>query len=368
MRILFFAGELSPYRLARFAALHDRGAHTVTVTVAEASVDKHGFDDTARKRYEVPIYAGEAPACEWSAKELSKGNFDVAIVHGYAIPEVRRVTRAAKKAGVPVVMVLENTAYDRRRPFWKEWLKRAYIRKYVDYMFVPGERAAEYAHALGMKRSRVWRGLFAVDVDYYAEEARKAGDDAASQRAGLHLPDRFFLFCGWLRDVKNVCNLVKAYGLYRKRVSAPWDLVLLGKGDRETDIRAMDVPGVDLRGFIQLDELPRYYGLASCFCIVSNSDPWPLAMLEAIACGLPVIASWKCGNTVELIREGWNGWVCDPDSIGSIAECMVVAHGDEATRETARSEGLGLASGYTVDAWARKTDYYLDRLASGAGG
>ncbi len=362
MRLLFFAGELSPYRLARFAALHKRGTHAVTV--AEATVEKHGFDDTARERYQVPIYSGEAPAWEWSAKELSKGSFDVAIVHGYAISEVRKVTRAARKAGVPVVMVLENTAYDRRRPFWKEWLKRAYVRKYVDYMFVPGERAAEYAHALGVKRSRVWRGLFAVDVDYYATEARKSRDDAANQRADLGLPERFFLFCGWLRDVKNVCNLVKAYGEYRNRVNAPWDLVLLGKGPREADIRARGVPGVDLRGFVQLGDLPRYYGLASCFCIVSNGDPWPLAMLEAVACGLPVVASWKCGNTVELIREGWNGWLCEPRSIGSITEGLVSAHNNEDARKTALAEGPMLASCYTVEAWASKVESYLVRLAS----
>ena len=361
VRLLFFSAELAPYHLACLAALVRRGRHEVVA--AEAKIGQtHGYDDSSRRKYGVPIYDGDRPHWAWACEELGKRAFDVAFVHGYSEPDCRKVAKAARKAGIPVVVKIDNTAYDWKRAFWKEWLKRAHLRRYADYVFVPGERAAEYVHSLGVPRSKIWRGLFGTDVDHYATGAREAREDAEKTRRDNDLPESYFLHCGAVYWSKNVVNLVKGYARYRERVGDPWGLLMLGKGDQESDIRRLDVPGVQLRGFVQLPDLPAYYGLASCFCIVSVRDAWPLVMLEAVASGLPIISSWKCGNSVELVREGWNGWLCEPRDPASIAECMLAAHEDERVREIARAEGPGLAACYSADAWAQKVESYLRRL------
>src|SRR4030095_7675249 len=53
-----------------------------------------------------------------------------------------------------------------------------------------------------------------------------------------------------------------------------------------------------------------YYAAADAFVLASLYDPQPNAMLEAMACGLPVVTTPKCG-TAELVREGENGFVRD---------------------------------------------------------
>ena len=58
------------------------------------------------------------------------------------------------------------------------------------------------------------------------------------------------------------------------------------------------------------DDVRGYYGAADALVLPTLYDPFPNVILEAMACGLPVITSRKCG-AAELIRAGENGFVCD---------------------------------------------------------
>jgi UDP-glucose:(heptosyl)LPS alpha-1,3-glucosyltransferase len=64
-----------------------------------------------------------------------------------------------------------------------------------------------------------------------------------------------------------------------------------------------------------------FYALADAFVLPSLYDPFPNAVLEAMACGLPVITSTKAG-TAELLSEAESGYVCDADDTGKIAAAM----------------------------------------------
>jgi len=67
---------------------------------------------------------------------------------------------------------------------------------------------------------------------------------------------------------------------------------------------------VHLRGFESYDELPIYYGLANAFVHASMTEQWGLVVNEAIASGLPVIVSNRCGCAPELVSD--NGSTFDP--------------------------------------------------------
>ena len=97
--------------------------------------------------------------------------------------------------------------------------------------------------------------------------------------------------------------------------NAPWDLVLLGDGPlRETlnsQLSTLNLHShVHLHGFKQYDELPVYYALANAFVHPSTTEQWGLVVNEAIASGLPVIVSERCGCSPELVRD--NGFTFDP--------------------------------------------------------
>ena len=80
---------------------------------------------------------------------------------------------------------------------------------------------------------------------------------------------------------------------------------------------------VHLPGFIQYEELPVYYGLAETLIHASTTEQWGLVVNEAMASGLPVLVSNRCGCATDLVEEGINGFTFDPNDIGSMARLMM---------------------------------------------
>jgi glycosyltransferase involved in cell wall biosynthesis len=108
----------------------------------------------------------------------------------------------------------------------------------------------------------------------------------------------------------------------------PWDLVLLGDGTLKSDLDLMisDLglePSVHLPGFQQYDELPFYYGPAAAFVHASTTEQWGLVVNEAMASGLPVLVSSRCGCVHDLVREGVNGFTFDPLDTEQLAQLML---------------------------------------------
>jgi glycosyltransferase involved in cell wall biosynthesis len=79
-------------------------------------------------------------------------------------------------------------------------------------------------------------------------------------------------------------------------------------------------------------ELNRYYSSASVFVLPSLSDAQPLACLEAMACGLPIIVTENTG-TQEIIREGKDGFVIPIRDTEAIKEKISILYQDEKLRK-----------------------------------
>jgi glycosyltransferase involved in cell wall biosynthesis len=78
-------------------------------------------------------------------------------------------------------------------------------------------------------------------------------------------------------------------------------------------------------------ELNRYYSSASVFVLPSLSDAQPLACLEAMACGLPVIVTENTG-TQEIIREGKDGFVIPIRDVDALKDKISILYQDEDLR------------------------------------
>jgi len=105
--------------------------------------------------------------------------------------------------------------------------------------------------------------------------------------------------------------------------------------------------GARVRLLDGVEDVRPLYAAADCFILPTLYDPFPNAALEALAMGVPVIVSRRSG-AAELVREGENGWVCDPDDVAGLAALMRVAAeraraGDmvAAARASAEPYGLG---------------------------
>jgi glycosyltransferase involved in cell wall biosynthesis len=80
---------------------------------------------------------------------------------------------------------------------------------------------------------------------------------------------------------------------------------------------------VTFAGHKSYDEIPSYYSSAKALILPSRSETWGLVVNEAMAAGLPVIVSQRCGCADDLVTEGDNGWVFDPDAPTALTNILL---------------------------------------------
>jgi glycosyltransferase involved in cell wall biosynthesis len=241
-------------------------------------------------------------------------------------------------------MMADSTAADAVRRRHREAIKRLVVRL-CNAALVAGAPQSDYVRCLGLATDRVFCGYDTVDNVHFAHGAQSVRANAHLWRRRLGLPERFFLAASRFIAKKNLAGLLDAYAAYRQRAGPDaWHLVLLGDGELraaiESRIARPDLAGrVMLAGFRQYDELPAYYALASAFVHASTTEQWGLVVNEAMAAGLPVLVSERCGCAVDLVANGINGFTFDPCDIQALAALMqrVAALTDERRAAMARA-------------------------------
>lgn len=246
-----------------------------------------------------------------------------------------------QKHATPAVMMSETTAWDDDRKWWKEAIKRRVVRL-CSAGLVGGEAHAEYLGQLGMDRRKIFLGYDVVDNDHFAGGAAKARSEAPAARKRYELPEKYFLASARFIEKKNLIRLVEAYARYRQSAeksrnenqkSDIWDLVLVGDGALKSTILALRASlrldnFVHLPGFRQYDELPAHYGLAGVFIHSSTTEQWGLVVNEAMAAGLPVLVSDRCGCAADLVQAGRNGFTFDPHQPELLSDLMARVSAD----------------------------------------
>jgi len=265
----------------------------------------------------------------------------------------------------PAVVMSESTAWDEKRVAWKERIKRRVLGLFSAAL-AGGTPQRDYLVQLGLPKESVFLGYDAVDNEYFGrkcEEIRGRGPDLRHQN---RLPERYFLASARFVEKKNLSRLLQGYARYREQnIERPWHLVLLGDGPLNRDIRSLISDFslqdcVHLPGFKQYIELPIYYGLAGAFIHASTTEQWGLVVNEAMASGLPVLVSNRCGCAADLIHDGLNGFTFDPFAVDQIASSMRrIALMDDETRAK-----MGTESQRLIAHWGPKR--FADGLASAA--
>jgi glycosyltransferase involved in cell wall biosynthesis len=188
----------------------------------------------------------------------------------------------------------------------------------------------DYLIQLGLAGKQVFLGYDVVDNGYFQRETEKARSDDANLRCQHGLPEKYFLASARFVEKKNLFRLVEAFAQYRELAgkSETWNLVLLGDGPLKTDLKKLISElglksFVHLPGFKQYHELPVYFGLAGAFVHASTTEQWGLVVNEAMASGLPVLVSNRCGCAMDLVSPGVNGFQFDPVNVDKLAQQML---------------------------------------------
>jgi 1,2-diacylglycerol 3-alpha-glucosyltransferase len=339
VRIAVIFHRFGPYHCARLAAVA-RYCETTGIEIA-AETQEYAWSPV----HEVSAYSrltlfpsGDTRAM--SAKRVAARVHralqscapDAVAIPGWSDNAAIAALRWCARTGTPAVLMSESTALDKPRAPWREWIKRRIVDLYSTAL-VGGQRHIVYLVDLGMPRDRIFTGYDVVDNEYFARSATESRKSKAEIRKQYGLPENYFLASARFIEKKNLVTLIRAYARYRSKVESakskvenskgePWNLVLLGDGPlRETINRELITLNLQnhvlLPGFKQYDELPVYYGLANAFVHASMTEQWGLVVNEAVASGLPVIVSNRCGCVPELVQD--SGFTFDPTNEQELA-------------------------------------------------
>jgi glycosyltransferase involved in cell wall biosynthesis len=245
---------------------------------------------------------------------------DVIAISGYARPAMLAALLWCRWLHKPTILFSETTEADFVRSSWKENLKRLLISQYQAAL-VGGQPQKRYLIQLGMDDESIFLGYNVVgNGTFHPSHIR-------TLLKPLQKP--YFLTINRFVHKKNLPSIISAYATYRQMAGdKSWDLVLCGDGELrsllEKQIQDLGLAScIHLPGFLQQNEQLPYFAHAGCFIHASTHEQWGLVVNEAMAAGLPVLVSNRCGCFEDLVIEGVNGFGFDPEHPKALAELML---------------------------------------------
>ncbi len=173
------------------------------------------------------------------------------------------------------------------------------------------------------------------------------------------LPDRYVLFIGSLQPRKNLGILLEAWR--RLKVEVP-NVSLVVAGTTGHVFRRIELPAgmerVTFLGYVPEEDLPALYSGAEIFVLPSLDEGFGLTVLEAMACGTPVIIS-KAGALPEVAGEA--AIQVDPYSINELTAAIKSLLSSEDLRSELREKGLDRARQFT---WEQSAEQVWEVLSS----
>ncbi len=364
-RLVILTEIIAPYRIPVFNALAEReevDLHVIFLSETDPGLRQwEVYRDEIRFSYEVlksfrrRIGRFNLLVNRGVEAALRVRDAEIVLGGGYSYPAAWQALRWARKHGVPFLLWSESNVLDARANFWwVEATKRRFIRACQGFV-VPGTSAAEYLSIFAIPAAKVFVAPNAVDVERFAKGADEARRDP-DRRARLGLPQRYLLCVGRFVREKGVFDLLSAYATLPPETREAVGLVFAGDGPERAELlrrsRQIDPGQVIFPGFLQRDELPAYYALADGFVFPTHSDPWGLVVNEAMACGLPVIATGVAGCVADMLQDGKNGSVIAPMEPESLLLAMQALLRSPELREQMRRRSLETSSRFTPQAWA----------------
>lgn len=205
--------------------------------------------------------------------------------------------------------------------------------------------ARDVVDSLGIAADRVDVAAPGYDPDFFKP---LPPEQLAAFKSQQGLPERFWLFVGTLEPRKNLPMLLQAYAALPESERLPL-LLGGGKGWLYDDIfasieRYQLADWVRWLGYLAAEELPLWYNSAEVFLFPSVYEGFGLPVLEAMACGTPVIVS-NVSSLPEVVGNA--GLSLSPDNIAAWTAALQRAYHDADWRANSRDQGFAEAQRYS---------------------
>jgi glycosyltransferase involved in cell wall biosynthesis len=255
---------------------------------------------------------------------------DLIHVHGHPYLSSFLAAKIAKKYSKPLVLTQHNTFIEYGSSLWDhvEWLNDYAIGKQVlkeaDKIVVVSNATGNYVLSLGADPEKIRVLHNGVDVNRF--RPLNGVKNEMRKKLGISKDSSVVLTVRRLVYKNGIDTLIESAKKATKK-NPRLVFLVVGKGpDFEKVKEKIEQLGMQknfrLTGFISDEDLPFYYNIADFFVLPSKSgEGLPLVALEAMACGVPVIAT-NVGGISEVMKEDY-GKLVPPNSPDSLAEAIL---------------------------------------------
>jgi glycosyltransferase involved in cell wall biosynthesis len=237
---------------------------------------------------------------------LSRGQWkNVDVIHVHLFPAQFLVPIAAKLAGMGARLITtEHNTFNRRRRImlgriFDHFLYRFY-RKIACISFGTRDTMAQWMPGASSKLVTIHNG---IDLSMFSMN---------TCRRTFHNKTPIIVSAGRLTEQKNYETAIKAIGIMRDQ---PFEYWIAGKGELEAPLQEL-VRSLDLEDKVRFlgfrSDLPQLFQQADVFLLPSRWEGFGLAVAEAMAAGLPVVASDVPGLREVVGEEPRAGFMVDP--------------------------------------------------------
>jgi glycosyltransferase involved in cell wall biosynthesis len=359
-RLVIITEIIAPYRIPVFNALARRSdvdLYVIFLSETDPSLREWSISKTEinfsykvlpsfRRRlgkYNLLVNGGLTGALRGAAP-------DIVLCGGYSYVASWQALAWAHRNSVPLILWVESTARDQRRGYaGVERLKKRFIGS-SDAFVVPGTSSANYLKTFGVSAEKIFYAPNAVNTSFFSRQSLRRRD------LDSRLPPAYFLFVGRLVPEKGVFDLFAAYEKIAPDVRERFGLVVAGNGSARQPLEewARKIhPGlIVFTGFQHQEDLLRLYANAHALVFPTHSDAWGLVVNEAVACGLPIVATSAAGCVADLVEDGWNGLVTESGNVDQIAHAMERLARNQQMRDSMSLNSLERSRAFSPEACA----------------
>jgi glycosyltransferase involved in cell wall biosynthesis len=187
--------------------------------------------------------------------------------------------------------------------------------------------------------------MYSADVDLfhqYYNETKEAKENKFPHR---------FIYVGRYTELKGIRELWQAFSSLSDDERKGWELWCLGKGELHPEFPKND--SIKDFGFVQPDQLKKYLIDTGVFILPTHYEHWGVVVHEYAASGFPMICSTTTSAATTFLKEGENGFFCQPKSVESVRKSLlkIINSSDEQLIAMGK-KSVELSNMITPDTWA----------------
>jgi len=343
MRILFVCDTYYPhingvyYFVCRIAPLLQEKGHQVAVIAPAASMKFSkkkidGIDVYGVPSVPVFYYKGfRIPVAFLLRARIRRiqDSFKPDIIHvqdHFLI--AKTIVRMNKGYGIPIIgtnhFMPENITALVRSEKWKRriekycWSRFTAVYNQLELVTTPTETAAE------LIRPKLQTHVKAISSGVDLKQFATSGNEVVIRKK-YGIPNKpVLLYVGRLDPEKHIHEILQSMAVVVEKIDCC--CIITGKGLERSALEQLAIKlgiqdDVIFTGFVAEEDLPLLYNLSRSFIIASTAELLSLAALQAMACGLPVIAV-NAGALPELVHDQVNGYLFNEGDIVKMADCI----------------------------------------------